>query len=316
MKLFQKNIGFLSQSDLYFTEEQKGLKSALILSPYFYWHFQEKLPTNKLTKAKKIAPQVVQSKLPEGKFEYYVFPTETEKLFDVFAFDRKFLEQHLETISYDSSKISHISFSALELPREQLIKAGDSCIASENGIFFELQNSLSYEQGNALPIKEMLKSKTYLNHKIGFNRGSFLEEGFQFAEQNGHQIAAIFVIASFGILAKVLYHYNLQSELQTKIDSLMVSQTYADHPAQLKYISRELAKTDRSQMAIREDINRIFSMSSTNNTYLTKAIYNLDKGWTVHIAASDKQSAEALLKNINVRFVSFQGGIYTFEIAQ
>lgn len=314
MKLFEKNICYLNQDRLYSRLSQTDVDMDVILSPSYYWHFREKFPNISIGKAKKIAPQILRSKLPEGNFDYFLFPTEQKNIFDVIAFDKVAFSEKLKAFPIEKERIKHLSFACTELPKHTLLSTKDTVVGQENGIFFELEKTLFPENETLQKLEEELDSINELNFKLPYSRSNLLEQTWEFAHDHAYQLTAIFILLGMSFLIQSIDTFTKAQELQSRSQSLLETQQYAQHRVQLEYILKEFKETDEIQNSFREQFREIVSYPVNNSTFLHSIRYDDNEGWVVEIQANKKQTADTLAAKINGTYLSVQNRVYAYRI--
>lgn len=313
MKLFEKNICYLNQDKLYTHRTQTDSDMDVILSPSYYWHFREKFPNVSMGKAKKIAPQILRSKLPEGNFEYFLFPTDKKNILDVIAFDKIAFTEKLNAFPIDKERIKHLSFAYTELPKHMLLSSKDTVIGQEEGIFFELDKNLFPEHETLESLERQLDSITELNFKLPFSRSNILEQIWDFTNDHAYQLSTIFTLLGISFLIQAIDSYTQTQKLRSLTQSLLENQKYAQHRVQLEYIQKEFEETDKTQSSFRDQFRKIVSHPVNANTYFHGIRYD-DEGWVMEIKANNKQVADTLAARINGSYLSVQNQVYAYRV--
>lgn len=304
---YMSNMGYyLANSSIY------GIN--LILSPVFYYHFKEAMPVKSITKAKKIAEGLLEPKLPEGNYKYYVLPTKEKMVYDIIAFDVQKFESVLKESNFRKERIKYLSFAAQEFELEEgVVELEESALGAKEGVFFEAPLALIGERVQREKIKSVLQKKEYLNFKIAYGQRNFQEKVLEDIDNNLNYISAVVAVfaAVFLMLgvSAVLKLDGLASEKERLLGNMA-----SRNSIQLKYLKEEYEEINAAQQKIRDAFDKILTIKGTQGVYLSGIEFKDATGWEVAIMAPSQKEAEALLGGFKSEFVNKDNSIFYFRL--
>lgn len=311
MGILKKNICFLSKDKLYCQNSASKETKEVILSPYYYWYFQKKLPIANKKRASKIVPQMLVSSLPEEKEFEYILDQKEQKNYDIYVFDKKLFENTLSRFGVSLQEISHISFAHKEFEQgsfllegtQQLIHFADRCAELSSFIQSDL---------NTQSIEKWLENKESLKYKHITGKGSFLDKTFDFVENKFiFLVAIIFILVSaYGV--ELYKQIQTESFYQNKTDLLMKSQDYAQHQVQLKYIKDNLMDIYVKDKQFKTFLDRLSKLNGTKQLYVQSVEYN-EQAWFLKIKAPSQKVANNFIKGLKLQFINEDNGLYLYE---
>jgi uncharacterized membrane protein len=307
----KKEICYLNNNYIYYANDNKKNKLDIILSPYFYWYFKQKLPVSNKKRAKSIAREFFANRLENKEYEYIINPLKEKNTFEVFAVDMSRVYEVLKGKNIDKSMISSISFASYELVDTQ-IECDDTHLIVKDGEAFEISKSQNII-ADAKPIKEAIKSIDKLNFKHQISKGGALENVVDFVDNNYIHLIfiSIFVSISFGI--NIYLKYNEQKLYESKQATQMEKQKYADHAIQLEYVKKNYEKIDKDAKMFRKKFASILSLNSSASVYMTKIFYE-DKIFDIDVQAPAKPQADAFVAPLKANFISANQNKFSYEI--
>ena len=312
MDILKKEICFLSKDKMYCNKNDKSYTKELILSPYYYWYFEKKLPVSNMKRAKAIISQMLETSLPINKNFTYVLRLKEKNIFDVFVVDSDLLISKLNTLGIEKEKISSISFSHLELD-DCYIKLDDSEIFSYQNIVSEItQKDTVTSNLLNIDINDFLEKKTKLLFKHNFSRGNFLQKTIEFCDMNFSVITGIFLLFLSSLVIDIVSAQNTINNYVEGKESVLKKQTYATHSVQLKYVMDEVLKIDFKQKKLKTTYNNLLKMNTNKNNFIQKLEYD-DGDWFVDILAQNQNNANSLIKNKKFTFVRSDKNIFKYE---
>ena len=189
----KKEICFLSENDIYHSDSDAH--KDLILSPYYYWYFEKKLPISDLKKARKMLPQMIASSLPEKEFEFVVIQNKDDKkTFKIFALDLELVKEKLSSFNFESVKITNLAFSHLEF-EDGNIELQDSILVKSENSACEVKKTQLTLEGRSRTIEEVITNKDKLFYKYRFGKSNSIYKAVEFLENNF--LALVFICILF-----------------------------------------------------------------------------------------------------------------------
>lgn len=309
MELLKKEVCFLSKNHIYLTKNDNNYSKDIILSPYYYWYFQRKLPTSNKKRALKILPQIVSSLLPHENFKFVLKQIDKQN-YEVFALDLELVKKNLQSKGVSYSKVSNFGFSHIEF-EDGSYSLKDAFLLKQNGQACETKQVLSRDL-NEQSIEEVLKNIQKLSFKISGGNSTFLEKGLDFLENNANALIVAIAIIIVANIVNITTTNSLKNSYETQKEALLLEQKYAEHAVQLKYIKDNFMQTDFEQKAIRMKLEKLSSLKTNASLYLDS--FELEnKIWQYEVKAVNKESADGLLTQINPKFIKHNKGIFYYE---
>lgn len=306
-------FGYINKSS-YFLVNSSIYGINLILSPVFYYHFKEAVPVKSIQKARKLAEGLLESKLPEGDYRYYLFQTKEKMVYDIIAFDIKKFESTLKEAGIKKERIKNLSFAAMEFDAgDKLIELDGSVLGSNEGIFFEAPLSLIDENQPKEKIDKILLTKERLNFKIAYGQRNFKEKLAEDIENNLNYIsAAVAVFAAIFLMLGISAFMRLDhlEEEKAKLLGNMASK----NSIQLKYLKDEYEELNAAQQKIRDAFGMIMAIKGNQGVYLNNINFKDATGWEVSVIAPNQKAAEDLLASLKPKFMDKSNNIYRFRL--
>jgi len=203
----------------------------IILSPEFYWIRVFDIPTNSLSKAKKLAPSLFEDFIEVSDKSFYLKKIDNFK-YIVIAYSEDEIRSFLKEKNI-FSKVKAIYFAQFELNFDECIEIDGITLINQEGIILKFPKKLNCQKFNLNNIK-LSKEKLILN---------------EFSLLNNTQIKiliSILLISSIFNFAKYFYIKNQIDLIPKKIEKL--KKDYSLYPSllQTKAIIKELKqKKDR-----------------------------------------------------------------------
>lgn len=312
MDILKKEICFLSKEKLYCSKNEKNFNKEIILSPYYYWYFEKKLPVSNIKRARAIVAQMLESSLPQNKEFQYILREKEKNFFEIFVVDTELLIGKLQTMGIKKEMVASISFSHTELE--------ESCMELENSFVLHYENnatelSKNISLGNTLlhrDIKEFLEEKQKLNFKYSFSKGNMIHKSLDILETHFISVAIVLGLILISLVVDIFTLNNVENQYEQKQENILKTQTYATHSVQLKYVMDEVMQLDFKQKSLKNSINDILKIKANTTTYISKIEYD-DGDWFLDVVAPDKQKADALVKNKKFQFVRADKNIFKYE---
>jgi len=297
----KQTFGYINDSS-YFVVDSAIYGVNLLLSPVFYFQFREAMPVSSLVKARKLAPAILEGKIPQGEYTYYVFPTKEKMVFEIIAFDRGRFEEVLRNSNLQKDRVKNISFASIEIEEEFISKNAGRVIGRENGYFFDIDAThfgKEIDAGDRL--LEIISQKNGLKFKISYGSRNTAEKLYETLESSAYYIsAALFIVVlSVGFLLSASL---LKSEhLEVKKGELLGDMANKNS-VQLKYLKEEYEETHKSQMKIREDLAKILALQGSEKLYLKSIAFKGKNVWELIFQAPSKESVDVFLKGFTFKF--------------
>jgi len=312
MDILKKEICFLSKDKIYCSKNEKNFKKELILSPYYYWYFEKKLPVSNIKRAKAIAAQMLESSLPSDKEFEYILREKEKNIFEIYVLDKELLLLKLQTLGIRKESVTTLSFSHIEL-EESCVELDESFVLCyENNAAEIVKNKVSQNTLLNIKIQEYLETKEKLNFKYSFSKGDLLQKSLEILESNFVAIAIVLGMIFTSYMINIVTLNNVANLYEKKQKETLSSQTYATHSVQLKYVMDEVLQLDFKQKALKNKMNQILKIKGNSSTYISKIEYD-DGDWFLDVVAPDKQKAEQLMKNKKFDFVRSNKNIFKYE---
>ena len=312
MDILKKEICFLSKDKIYCAKDKSKFDKELILSPYYYWYFEKKLPTSNIKRAKLIVSQMLESSLPKDKNFHYILRKKDNKTYDIFVLDYDLLIIKLNTLGIKKELVSSLSFSHLEF-EECSISLENSILLSFEGSVAEIENQETISS-NLLKIDmiTLLKSKQKLSFKHNFSKGNIVQKSIELLDKNFIAIMSILVLVFSSLLIELFTTMTLLKKIEEKKDNLIKSQNYATHSVQLKYVMNEILEFDFKQKSLKNNMNNILKIKGTGSSYISQVEY--DNGeWFIDVFAENKKNADILLKDKKFNFIREDKNNFKYE---
>lgn len=311
MGILKKEICFLSKDKIYCNRNQGNFNKELILSPYYYWHFEKKLPVTNIKRAKKIIPQILESSLPNKDLKYIIIQKEKNQ-FEIFVLDILLLKDKLKSLNIPHKLVQNISFSHLEFINSEIQL--DNAILVSTGEFASEIN-IDKAVSTNLPksdINSVLKSKNKLEYRHSLDGESLTQKSIDFLEANFIALVFIFIffITSLGI--DIYSNKILENKYTDKKQELFSSQKYATHELQLSYIMDNFLELDSKYKSFRNDFKKILGISANQKSYINSIEYE-DGQWLLHVKSATKGKADSLLNKTKLKYIKKQKDFFVYE---
>jgi len=312
MDILKKEICFLSKDKIYCTIGDEKYSKELILSPYYYWYFEKKLPVSNTKRAKAIVSQMLETSLPLDKKFQFILRQKEKNIFDVFALDYELLVSKLNILGIEKEMVSSIAFSNIEL-EDSLIELDNSIILSYEGSVSEIQKKETVESHLLkIDIKSFLEKKQKTFFRYRFSKGNAVQKTLDFMESNFLSIAVVLVFFLSSFMIDIVSTNSVVNEYEQKKEQVFKTQSYATHSVQLKYVMDEVLQLDFKQKNLKKEMQQIIKINANKNSYIKKLEYD-DGDWFLSVVAQDKDNADKLLKNKKYTFVGTEKNIFKYE---
>jgi hypothetical protein len=229
-------------------------KVNIVLSPAYYWYKRSTIAFKSLFSAKKFAPSIFFSWVPEGKYRYYVFK-ETEG-YGFIACDPDAVKNSLIAQGFDLDMIGRIYFAQRTIDAElSPVKAGaSSVLAIVNGAWVALPSS-TVESANEFFAPTDIGKQPSLRISRSLSEPSGAVEDM---EQRSFIYAAALLILLFSALLVDIFRIKAQdSRLQAAQEEMLASAKLPSTLLQLESIEKRLSATASGQYAIREKLSKL-----------------------------------------------------------
>lgn len=312
MDILKKEICFLSKETLYCTKNKKNYNKEVILSPYYYWYFEKKLPVSNIKRARAIASQMLEHLLPQNVDFLYVLKEKEKNIFEIFVVNKDLLIGKLQTMGIKKEMVSTLCFSHKEL---------DECsLELENSIVIHHKENAAELPKNIAPnntllhksMQEFLEEKEKLNFKYNFSKGNILQKSLDILETNFLGVSIALVLILISIVMRIMTLDSITTQYNQKEKELLKTQKYATYSVQLKYVMDELMQLDFKQKSFKKNFQNIVKIHGNSTTYLSNIEYD-DGDLFVNVVSPNKQKADNLMKNKKFNFVRVDKNIYKYE---
>lgn len=300
----------------HYLESSRGFPINLILSPAFYYYFKEPMPVTSASKAKKLAPGVLEGRIPEGDYTFYVFPTSEKMVFEIIAFDRGLFESALKDSKIPKDRIKNLSFASLEFKEEFLISYEDRIIGSKEGYFFDIEASLlPLKESGTKSFEELFKNRDRLNFRISYGKRNALERAYEFIESNYLLISASFILLALSFIFLSISTFGAISDIDAKKSELSSSLANMSE-VQLKYLKGEYEELHKSQKRIRDRFDKILSLEGSAKAYLSSLSFSANEGWRLSVRAKDRTLSEKFVAPVGGQFIDKKKDIYIYKVSK
>lgn len=303
-----------ANSRSYYLADENSESYNLILSPNYYYFFKELMPVQSLQKAKKLAPNILQDKIPYGKYEYYLFKTNEKNVFDIVIFDVEKFEERISYVGLPKEKIKSISFASLEFREDFAFKEKDRVIIKDGDTFLDLPKESFGSNGLALQkgLKNLLEQKRDSFFKIAYGKRDRKELVFDMLEDNFKAVASfVFFVALLFSLSGVSYLQGA-AMFATKYENL--GSLAKKSALELEYMKKDLDSAYKKQLELKESFDKISEIEGKSEANIKELTILDDGSWSVAFDADSKQSVEKLLSNFNKEFKESKGGLFVYEL--
>jgi hypothetical protein len=229
-------------------------KVNIVLSPAYYWYKRSDIAFKSLFSARKFAPSIFFSWVPEGKYRYYVFK-ETEG-YGFIACDPDAVKSSLIAQGFDLDMIGRIYFAQCAIDAElSPVRAGvSSILAIVNGAWVALPSSTA-ENANEFfaPINTRKQPSLRISRSL-YEPGGDIKD----IKQRSFIYAAALLILLFSALLIDIFHIKAQnSRLQAAQEEILENAKLPSTLLQLESIEKRLNATASGQYAIREKLSKL-----------------------------------------------------------
>ncbi len=309
MELLKKELCFLSKNGIHYSNNNDKYQKELIISPFYYWYFERKLPTSSRSRAKKIIPQILSSFLPKKEFEYFLKQKDKND-YEIFVVDLELLKANVAQFGLDFKKISYIAFANNTL-NSGFFDLGETTLLIENNHASELKQLVNTTQ-EKIGIEKALQTIEKINYKISMGNSTYVENTLMFIQSHVKSIAAILILLIASQLIISVSNIKVKNSYLQKEEALLQNQSYAQHRVQLAYIKESFMQTDFEQKAFRSYFESIARLKGNNNTYIQSLEYNQNH-WTFDVKSSNKNEAQNFISPLDLTFVKNNNDIYMYE---
>ncbi len=261
----------------------------VVLSPSFYWFKKEPLPVKNATQAKKLLPSLFDMNIPDGEYSYMA--VKKEELFWVFAYDDGVIANALTQAGIKPSQIKNIYFAQTEIEAESALRVNDNfaLMSSEETISMV---PLAYTQTDS-NLTEYFKSHIFSKNSVHVNlfQNSMIDEKYLYRLMS---IAIIFILIYLANYIVLRQDYKEQ-----RIQAYLLQEKY-QLPAtsfELDSLRRSLESKQKRQIALRQKLKALFSLSLKKGEYLKKLELS-EKKFNLEIIMSAPKRAEVFKKEI------------------
>ncbi|MFP4486056.1 MAG: hypothetical protein ACLFOC_03780 [Campylobacterales bacterium] len=285
----------------------------VILSPNFYYYFKEMIPVLSTQKAKKLAPSVLQGRVPAGIQDYFVFKTAEKNVYDIIVFDQDSFESKLESSGFPKEKIKSISFASVELDKDFRFYEDGRLIVKEGDFFFDLPSSVSEEsQSIQNGLKGVLEQKKESKFKLIYGARDFKELIVDNLEEN-YKVAVSFVLfVSILFVLEGVAYIDGAMKFQDRYEKL--GDLAKKSSLELEYMKRDLDSEYEKQLEIKRGFDRISEIKGIEKANVKELRLNSEGLWEVVFEADNKDSVDKLLSNIKSEFKQSREGSFVYEL--
>ncbi len=287
---------FLSKKKLpiYFMHESvknipKDKKVIIILSPLHYWTKKISLPVKNEKEAKKIAPSVFDTILPEGEYKYIVQKCSDDN-FLITAYDQNSIKKFLKQNGIKLSNISDI------YTIDQVFnKNGSYDINSHNDILLISDEISSIIPKNFIKEAQALPVNDFILPQKGLSISFYQEDSLSKKIYTNITIALVILSLFYSIdFFYTLYHLN---KLTKKIDTLNTLYKLPPTTFQLNSIMQKIKKRDDRQSRLRDVANYLSRTKATKDDFLNS--FTISNGYVnILYNTKDKNKADNIYKDV------------------
>ena len=261
-------------------------KVNIVLSPAFYWFKSEMLPVKSIAQAKKLAPSIFDGTIPDSQYSYHVMKHDDN--FWLFAYDDAFIVAKLTQLGIKASQINQIYFAQSEcygLIEALGIDDNFALVSNENILSMVPLEYLD----NVTSSKEYFLKHSFTKEHISLNffQNSFIDEKY------------IYRLIAVSVVFIIIYFANymiLRQDLRQVLgEQYAISQKYK-LPAtsfELNGLKRSLKTKEKQQLAYRQNVKKLLSLSLQAGEYVKKIDIS-DKKASYEIIMKNAKRAEAI----------------------
>jgi hypothetical protein len=309
-----KKVSFAyANSQSYYFGDDRCESCHLILSPNYYYYFREIIPVSSLQKAKKLAPNIVQSRVPDGNYEYYLFKTGEKNVFDIIVFDADSFEEKISNTGIPKEKIKSISFASIEFTEDFAFKEADRVIIKEGNTFLDLPR---YSFGESASLKNginnLLEQKKETLFKISYGKRDTKELLLDMLEDNFKVVASFVVFIGLVVaLSGVSY---MQGVLVFKDKYEDLGALAKKSSLELEYMKKDLDSAYKKQLELKNSFDRLSEIEGKSDANIKELKITDGGSWSVAFEADSKDSVEKLLASFKKEFKEDRDGVYIYEL--
>ncbi len=266
----------------------------IILSPSYYWFKQEVLPVKYAAQAQNLAPSRFDGVVPEGHYKYAVIKQEDQ--FWLFAYDEVRIAEKLKALGIKPSQVEAFylaqnEFHHLEYP---VAITEDRVLVQNDAVISVMPRAYV---GTAQPLETALNALTLSRHSVNLNlfQNSVLDEKWIYRFS---AISIVFIVLY--LISYLVLKHDLK-ELRTEQYALTKQYELPETSFQLKSLIRSLTSKEDRQLAVRQQLKKLFSLRLLGGDYVKKFELNA-KGAQYEIVLSDITHAESIKKWLQKEF--------------
>jgi hypothetical protein len=265
-------------------------KLNIVLSPSFYWFKQEQLPVKNATQAKKLIPSLFDTNIPEGNYNYMAI--KKEDTFWIFAYDDAMIAGALLEAGIKPSQIKNIYFAQTEIAQDsEPIRVDDTfALMSYEGCISMVP--LAYADAKQ-SVQEYFKSHSLSKHTVGVNlfQNSVIDEKYLYRLMALSIVFIIIYLANYIVLRNDFKQERVKEYLLEKKYQL------PETSFERKSLKRSLESKQQRQIALREKLKTVMSLSFGKDEYIKKLEFS-EKKFHLEIVMNAPKRAEFFKNSI------------------
>lgn len=305
----------MNKNNIYFASNDTSGGLDVILSPYYYWYFKQKLPVADKKTATKIAPEFFMSKIDNTKeYEYILIPTNEKNIFEVIIVNMGLFWENLKALGVEKSRILNVSFATKEFDEVKINLKDSLLVVSQNQAFeLPISKNISIIDIKDDTIDNALSRKTKLDFTYRLSSGNIVESIIDIADNYYKSLIGIFLILSVAFMIDIVLSYQEIKSYNIKKLEALAGQKYAEHSIQLSYVKKNFEALDANEKKFRQELNNILKLPTNQNIYINK--FYFENGlWRLDIIAQDRASADAFIAPLGASFAGENDKKFIYEM--
>lgn len=228
-------------------------KVDVVLSPELYWFRIEDIPVKSASKAKKLAPSLFDSVVPDGIYEYAVVLH--EETFWMFAFEPERIRNALEAANIRPSQVRAIYFAQTECfdADAALNVDGDRALVSYEGTVGMVPSRYTDVESS---VEEFCALTARSSHKIGIN----LYHSNLIDDRQLNRLIVLMIILLTLFLADYMLQRKKFAEQLGIAQSIQSEYKLPKTSLQTKSILRTLERREANQIALRKRFKALLDL--------------------------------------------------------
>jgi len=266
----------------------------IILSPAYYWFKDEALPVKYVSQAQSLAASQFDSTVPEGNYKYAVIKKDDR--FWLFAYDEIRIAETLKALGIKPAQVEAFYFAQNEFQHlERPVEITDNRVLVQNeGVVSVMPRTYVDATQTLESVLDQLKLS---KHKVSLNlfQNSVLDEKWIYRFSVMSIIFIVLYLTSYLLLKSDL------KELRTEQYTLTQKYQLPETSFQLKSLMRSLTSKEDRQLALRQQLKKLFSLPLASGDYVKKFEFNA-KGALYEIVLSDIGHAQSIKQWLQKEF--------------